>query len=130
MMPSWRFKCYLDEEGHDVINEWLDDQPDALQAKVETRIRFLQQRERHEWVRPYFDTLHGDCNGIGELRLEFKNVQYRILGFASGAMEYTWLMITKEIGGSFVPKNACADAQKRKALVTADRRRARDCEFD
>ena len=79
----WTFRCYLDSRGSDVIDEWYRAQPDALQAKFDTRMRYLQQQPRSSWIRPYFDTLSDDCAGLGELRLEWKNVQHRIIGFAS-----------------------------------------------
>jgi len=129
-MTEWTFRCYLDEHGTDVIYEWYKAQPDGLRTKLETRLRFLRQRRREEWTRPHFDSLDDDCKGLGELRFQFKNVQYRVLGFASGAMEYTWVMVAKEVGGRFVPKNTCAEAQVRKEVVMADRSRSRDCEFD
>lgn len=129
-MAWWLFRCYLEANGTDVIDDWYQAQPDKLQAKFDTRIHFLRQQERHAWVRPYFDTLGGDCAGLGELRFEYNNVQYRVIGFASGKMEFTWLLVAKEIGGRFDPRSACEIAQQRKSEVVADRRRTRDCEFD
>jgi hypothetical protein len=129
-MASWVFRCYLDPTGIDVIDAWYQAQPENLQAKFDTRLRFLRQQERHNWIRPYFDTLAGECAGLGELRFEFKNVQYRILGFASGKMEYIWVFVAKEVARRFVPKRACGQALKRKAEVETDRRRSRDCKFD
>lgn len=130
MASVWTFRCYVDGRGVDVIDEWYQAQPDDLQAKFDTRVRYLRQQPRDKWGRPHFDTLGGDCAGLGELRLEHKNVQWRIIGFASGQMEYTWVFVAKERGDKFVPKDACKTSQSRKAEVTADRRRARDYELD
>jgi hypothetical protein len=130
-MPVWwTFRCYLDAVGVDVIGEWYEGQPDQLQAKFDTRIRYLRQQSRDKWIRPHFDTLGEDCAGLGELRFEWKNTQYRIIGFASGKMEYSWLMPAIERGGKFEPRETCAIAQRRKAEILADRRRARDCDFE
>jgi len=129
-MDEWQFRCYLDEDGVDVIDDWIRAQPDAFQGQIETRLRFLRQQPRDYWVRPLFDTLGAECSGLGELRLKYKNVQWRIIGFASGQMEFTWIFVAQEKGNRFVPKNTCDIAQRRKAIVTADRSRSRACEFD
>ncbi|MDE2466839.1 MAG: type II toxin-antitoxin system RelE/ParE family toxin [Alphaproteobacteria bacterium] len=124
------FRCYLGTGGKDVIDGWYEAQEERLQAKFDTRMRFLRQQPRASWVRPYFDTLGGACAGLGEMRFEYKNVQYRVIGFASGEMEYTWLFVALEKGGKFVPRDTCTMAQQRKAEVMADRGRAHGCEFD
>lgn len=132
LMPTWWvFRCYLDQAGDDVIDAWYEAcGDDKLRAKFDTRIHFLRQQARDKWVRPYFDTLGADCAGLGELRFEYKNVQYRIIGFASGKLEWTWLFVATEVGGKFVPKDTCGIAQSRKREVEKDRNRACDCEFD
>ncbi len=129
-MAWWTFRCYLDADGMDVINEWREAQEDKFQAKIDTRFKYLQQQPRECWTRPDFDTLKGVGKGLGELRLKYKNVQHRVIGFASGEMEYTWLLPAKEVGGKFVPKNACAIAQGRKLEVVEGRRHTRVCKFD
>jgi hypothetical protein len=129
-MDPWLFRCYLDEEGTDVIGAWFESLPDTFQALILTRLRFLQQTGRDGWNRPLFDTLGDECDGLGELRLKHKNVQWRVIGFASDRCEYTWVFVAKEVGDKFVPKNTCALAQKRRAEVIANRNRARDWEID
>jgi hypothetical protein len=120
----------LDADGNDAIDAWLRAQSDKLQAKVDQRLRHLAQQPRDKWVRPYFDTLSDDCAGLGEVRLEVGNVQHRLLGFASGQREFTFVFWAVEKGGKFVPKDTCAIAQRRKAEVVADRSRAHDCDFE
>jgi hypothetical protein len=39
MWICWTFLCYLTERGSDVIDEWYREQPEALQAKFDTRLR-------------------------------------------------------------------------------------------
>lgn len=114
----------------DAIDAWYVGQSDQVQAKFDQRLRFLRQQPRDKWVRPYFDTLSAPCDGLGEVRFECGNVQYRPIGFASGAMEYTLVFIATEKGDKFIPKDTCASAQKRKAEVLADRSRADDCDFE
>lgn len=130
MEAWWTFRCYVDVADIDVIDEWYQAQPDKLQAKFDTRVRYLQQQPRSAWIRPYFDTLHGECAGLGEIRFEWKNVQHRPLGFASGKMEFTLLFVATEKGGKFEPRAACSIAIRRKEEVTTDRRRARVCQFE
>jgi Phage derived protein Gp49-like (DUF891) len=131
-VAHWRFRCYVVEYNLGVLDNWRREHQgdDKLLAKLDTRLRFLQQQPRDKWVRPYFDTLTDDCAGLGELRFEHMNVQYRFIGFASKEMEYTWLAAVTEKGGRFVPKDTCAIAQHRKRAVVADRSLAVDCDPD
>lgn len=130
MADGWTFRCYLDANGVDVVDAWSNGQEPSLQAKVDQRLRHLRQQPRDKWSRPHFDTLHGSCAGLGELRLEHKGVQWRLLGFASAEMEYTWLFVAREVGDKFVPKDTCSLAKKRRSEVALDRKRADDCDFD
>lgn len=77
MWICWTFRCYLTERGTDVIDEWYREQSEALQAKFDTRLRYLRQHPRSDWVRPYFDTLRKKCAGLGEIRFAWNKVQYR-----------------------------------------------------
>ena len=129
-MAWWRFRCYLMDDGTDVIDAWYEAQPAPLQAKFDTRMRFLQQNPRDKWVRPYFDTLGNECAGLGEVRFEWKNVQYRPIGFSSGEMEFTLVFVAEEHGGAFVPRNTCRQCQSRKAEVISHREKARDCDLE
>lgn len=131
-MADWAFRCYLVRHGLDVLDEWrqLYDGDDKLLAKLDTRLRFLQQQSREFWRRPYFDTLSDDCSGLGEVRFEYRNIQHRILGFASGQMEYTFLMAAVERGDKFEPHDTCDIAQRRKRAALADRSLAVDCDTD
>lgn len=126
----WSFRCYVTPDGVDVIDEWYEKQPLQLQAKFDTRMRYLQQQSRSAWVRPYFDTLSGPCTGLGEVRFEWKNVQYRPIGFASGEMEFTFVFVAEEHENRFIPRNTCKRSQERKTEIQKDRNKARDCEFE
>jgi len=130
-MAGWTFRCYLIDDV-DVLDEWrkTHEADDKLLAKLDTRLRFLQQNPRESWKRPHYDTLSGECAGLGEVRFEHKNVQHRILGFSSGQMEYTFVLAATEKGNKFVPLSTCTTAQSRMREVVADRSRARDCDCD
>jgi hypothetical protein len=122
-VADWRFRCYVVEDNVLVLDKWRREHAgdEKLLAKLDARLRFLQQQPRDKWVRPHFDTLSGDCAGLGELRFEYRNVQHRVIGFASAEMEWTWLMVAIERGGKFVPLDTCAIAQRRKKAAIADR---------
>ncbi|MDQ6702843.1 MAG: hypothetical protein M3Z96_06905 [Pseudomonadota bacterium] len=120
----------MTERGIDVIDEWYKTQPEPLQAKFDTRVRYLQQHPRSDWVRPRFDTLGKKCAGLGEIRFEWKKVQYPPIGFASGEMEFTLVFVAQEHSKRFVPPTTCQISQKRKTEVLADRNHARVCDFE
>lgn len=130
-MAEWTFRCYLVGDD-DVLDEWRKTHAadDKLLAKLDTRLRFLSQQPRDKWVRPAFDTLSHDWAGLGEVRFEYKNVQHRIFGFASGQMEFTFLVAATKKGSKFDPLNTRTTAHARKREVVADRSRARDCDCD
>ncbi len=130
MRAWWKFRCYVTERGIDVIDEWYKTQPEPLQAKFDTRVRYLQQHPRSDWVRPRFDTLGKKCAGLGEIRFEWKKVQYPPIGFASGEMEFTLVFVAQEHSKRFVPPTTCQISQKRKTEVLADRNHARVCDFE
>jgi len=126
----WTFRCYLTPSGVDAIEEWYEAQPAKLRAKFDTRLRYLQQQPRSAWTRPYFDTLKGECAGLGEVRFEWGNVQHRPIGFFSGELEFTLVFVATERDDKFVPRTACETSQRRKREVLSNRGRAHDCSFE
>lgn len=128
--PLWTTSCYVNDRGEDVIDVWYQAQPERLQAKFDARMRHLVAQPREAWTRPYFDMLHGKCKDIGEVRWEYKNVQYRLLGCFSGPMQFTLLLVATESEGRFVPKNACMQAQMRKMEIELKRRKTNVREFE
>lgn len=130
MSVIWDFRCYLSPVGVDVIDQWYQAQPDKLKAKFDIRVRYLRQQPRSAWIRPYFDKLSGECAGLGEIRFEWNNVQYRPIGFFSGESKFVLVLVAKERGGKFDPRGTCAIAQRRKNEVLTNWERARDCDFD
>lgn len=113
----------VDAGGVNVVADWYAAQPDKVQAKFDTRLRYLRQQPRDKWVRPYFDTLSGGCAGLGEIRFEYKNVQHRPIGFSSGEMEYTVLFFAIEKDNKFEPRTTCRQSQNRKIEVQRDESR-------
>lgn len=81
MAQMWAFRCYRSERGIDEIRAWYDRQTPKVRGKFLSRLKSLGQFQPHEWVLPYFRWLHGECEGIGEVRFEVMRVQHRPLGF-------------------------------------------------
>jgi hypothetical protein len=126
---KWSIRCYTDEHG-DAIDTWYAQQPEALQAKFDTRLRYLRAQPPANWCPPYFKLLERECKGLGEIRFEYKNVQYRPLGFFSGSMEFTLLLVTTKKGSTFVPRNACEVSLRRASAVRSNKQGfSRECEF-
>lgn len=86
----------------------------------------LAQIPFDEWNENLHKTLHGECSGLGEVRFESGNVQFRPLGFRSGEFEYTILFCALEKEGKFDPKTACKMALDRKAEVLECEERTND----
>lgn len=117
-MTDWKFKVFLKDKTTDVISEWLDGIPKNVKAKIERRINYLKITP--QWVRPYFDILHGH-DGIHEIRVIFSSIQYRILGcFGPKEKEFTLLIGSKEIGDKFNPLSAPMIAEQRRKLILKD----------
>lgn len=113
----------------DVVDQWIADRDDdAFEAILDTRLRYLAQTPRAQWGLPHFRLLHAECDGLGELRFKYRNVQQRLLGAATGTQEYTWLFAALEKGGKFVPKSACQSALARLVEVQKDRSFAHACD--
>ena len=127
MKLSWIFRCYVDKDGSDVIDDWYENQDDAVQAKFDTRIKFLRQQPREKWVRPGFDTYK---DGVGYIRMDVGNIQHRVFGCPMGQLEYAWLIAATKKGKVFSPRGADQVSVERKTEVLSERERSRDCEFE
>lgn len=67
------------------------------------------------------DTLGDECQGLYEVRLEVRNVQYRLLGFhGPGQGTGTLVFGARETDDHFVPANACDQAREIMDKVIAD----------
>ncbi|WP_353448802.1 hypothetical protein [Sphingomonas aurantiaca] len=133
----WTFRCYIEPrqrerpkaDQQDIVEQWVSKiDNDGFAAKLDTRLKYLAQQPRSLWELPSFRLLHGDCDGLGELRFLHDRVQQRLLGAATGEAEYTWLFAATEKGGKLVPKVACKIALMRLDEVIQDRSNARACD--
>src|SRR5260370_32865142 len=81
-MPAiWTFRCFFSERGVDEIRAWYCGQPPRVRGKFLSRLMTLSQLQPHEWGLPYFRWLHGECEGLGEIRFELARGQHRLLGY-------------------------------------------------
>jgi Phage derived protein Gp49-like (DUF891) len=126
----WDIRCYLDDDGIDVIDSWYRAQPERLQAKFDTKVRYLRAQPRERWVRPYFDQLKGPCKGLCEIRFEFNNVQYRPIGIFSGKMEFTLVLVAAKNGKRFDPSNTCHLGNRRKLEIESNRSKSHECDME
>jgi hypothetical protein len=128
-MPLWTFKCFLSEQGEDVIDAWYAALPPAAQGKFDTILEHLRDTPHTQWNPNLVKSLT-DSDGLFELRFKVRNVLYRPLGFfGPDRHEFTFLIPAREQGNTFVPRNAKDRAEERKQVVLRDRRRARECHF-
>jgi hypothetical protein len=117
-MGLWTFRTYVSPQGDVEVTIWYAAQTPTIQAAFDQRLRNLWQMTPQEWREPYTKTLEGPCEGLVEIRFKADRSQQRPLGFyGPGRMEFTIVLIAREIGDRFEPKNACEIAQARKANV-------------
>ena len=99
--------------------------PHAIKIQMDLVIKQLAQLPL--LIRPYAKVLKGKCDGLIELRFEFRNVMYRPLGYYPGQRRvFTIVMMAREINSDWVPKDACKIARTRKKLIDSDPTRVRD----
>lgn len=124
---TWTFRCYRSERDVDEIRAWYDKQPPGVRGKFLSRLKTLSQLRPNEWSMPYFRWLHGECEGIGEIRFEVRRAQHRPLGFQSPGMVFTLAICVREVNNRFDPRNACVTALTRKVAIENDEERSHAC---
>lgn len=110
----------------DVVSDWLgiygSDDFSRLRAKFDLRMQYL--RDQPMWKDPYFHPLTNQ-QGIGAIRFEYLNVQYRPLGFFGvGARTFTFVYFATEKGGKYLPRACLDEAIKRMKEVKVDSSKA------
>ncbi len=117
-MKYWTIRAF--KSSRNEIDEWLDGLDPEPKQKIETFIRRLEIIEK--WDSSYFKMLVG-YHGIFEIKIKFKNVQYRPLGCYSPVRgEFVLLIGAKEKGDRLIPKDAARIAKERRELIYIDRR--------
>lgn len=128
-MVIWTFKCYLDENGEDVMNEWYESLPPKAQARFDKILEHFRDSPLTAWGSNYFKQLEG-YDGIYEVRFTVNNIVHRPLGcFAPYQCDFTFLIGAKEQGDKFIPRTAPETAQKRRDIILKNAERAYECSF-
>lgn len=127
MAQIWAFRCYRSERGVDEIRAWYERQSPKVRGKFLSRLQTLGQFQPHQWRAPYFRWLHGECEGLGEIRFEVNRVQHRPLGFEGRGLTFTLVMCAREVNNRFVPRGACGTALARKAEIGDNEERSNAC---
>ena len=127
---EWQFLDFVDENGANVIKEWIAKLPPHAQkpvkAKLKTRLLNFQG----------MPTLEGQitplvgCPGVLEIKMFVGKVRYRPLVCYKSARQVVLLYVAKEQGGKLKPPSACGIAQERRAVVLNDAEGKRVCEHD
>jgi len=81
-VPATRVVLYRGEDGSCPFLQWFEELPTRAQDKCYLRLERLREMG-HELRRPEVDYLR---DGIHELRVSLRGVQYRILYFFHGAV--------------------------------------------
>jgi hypothetical protein len=127
-MP-WTFLNYVDDNGVNQIKTWIDELP-ADSTKVGQRLLTILlhlRAEQNLMGTEYIKPLHGDCEGLLEIRFGVRRLEYRPLAcYGPRNGEVTILVGALEKENRFVPRNACAIALERCEKAYADRKHVTD----
>jgi hypothetical protein len=127
-MAPWRFL-----EAMDATESFLRQDVAALstatavKAQLDVELLKFAQLPQLRW--PYAKVLEGKCKGLIELRFEYRNVEYRPLGYYGPGWAFVIIMMAREKNPDWVPKDACKTARARKRLIDANPTRVRDYGF-
>ena len=132
MVSRYTFFDHINVQRVNPIHDWLNSiggsKQDTviLKAKFLERFNYLEATPPNQWRRPHTWLLEGECSGLYEIRVPYKNVQYRLLAFhGPGQGGGTLAFGAREIGRKFEPRDACQRAQRIKTLVESNPTRYR-----
>ena len=93
---------YVDVNGINIIRAWLDQK--ESKAKLNARLSILEQMDRAEWGKLNTEVLKGDKDGLVAVRVQFRRIQYRMLGYdGSNRGEFTLLACGEEHNNKYIP---------------------------
>ena len=106
-----------DNQDRDTFQRWLDNDLDqgqrkGVEAAIKTTLRFLRYARKDLWKVPHFKWFSG---GIGEVRSDYGNVEYRPLG-CNGPQpdQFTIVIGAYKKGTVWTPQEARKTALKRR----------------
>jgi phage-related protein len=108
-MSEWAILDYVELTGRNQIREWLDGLPPKDQAKIDERLRAMEQLDKwsEKWASKYRGT-----DEIYEFRITGNKVQYRPLGTYYGIRQYVILAGAIEKDNK-IPKRNIETAEQR-----------------
>ena len=112
-MPETEVIMFQESDGTIPLIKWLDKLPEKVQVKCLVKIQRLEE-QGYELRRPEADSLR---DGIHELRVAFRGMQYRMLYFSHGQQAVISHGLKKE---SVVPSKEIDLAVERKARFEND----------
>jgi hypothetical protein len=114
---GWRFMSMADNQDRDTFVRWLDKEVDigrrkGVETAIRTTLRFLRFARKDLWREPHFKWFSG---GVGEIRSDFGNVEYRPLGCNGPAPDqFTILIGAYKKGKVWTPQDARKTAIRRR----------------
>ena len=123
----WTFLDYVEVDGTNVIEVWLESLPIKAQARVDSRILAMMGQIiwPEGWVSAY-----EVYDGILEMRITNAGIQYRPLGcYGPEQRQFTLLIGAIEKDGR-IAKGILQSAVARRKTILGDRSRARNHQFN
>ncbi len=104
----WNLKIFVDGRGKSSFQDKYLSSP-KFQASFDVRWRFLKKLSREDWMRPEADKLRKGPKGVFkhyyEIRMKEHKDHWRPIGyFGPGAQDFTILVLVREKGNRFDPK--------------------------
>jgi phage-related protein len=108
-MGVWTLFDYVELSGKNPIRDWLDGLPPKDQAKIDERLRAMEQLDKwsEKWASKYEGT-----DEIYEFRITGNKIQYRPLGTYHGKRQYVILAGAIERGDK-IPKRDIETSKRR-----------------
>lgn len=121
---SWIFLDYVDRNGSNQIEAWLESLPvgarKPVRAKLTAILIFASMQER--LLPPHFEPLPG--RSMFKITFEKRNVAYRVLAcYGPGRKDVTLLAGAVERNDQYRPPGVFDTAARRRAEILSDRRR-------
>lgn len=120
----WEFLDYINGDGKNVIRDWIDGlsmHGKQVKAKLNVRLAYLSAVDLSKWNPPQARALHGECEGLYEIRFQIRGIPYRPLCFVGPREgEATLLMGAIEREDRFEPRTACGQALDCRDVIMDD----------
>lgn len=95
---------YVDINDINIIKAWLDQKEPKTKAKLNARLNALEQMDRAEWGKLNTEVLKGDKDGLVAVKVQFRRIQYRMLGYdGPNRGEFTLLVCGEEHNNKYIP---------------------------